>query len=47
MWEYKADKGIAIDKNDNYVSHSDESKILQSDKFVKVIKSSFKRYIDF
>ena len=32
---------IIIDKNGNYVSHSDESKILQSDDFSKAIKSSF------
>lgn len=32
---------IVIDKNGNYVSHSDESKILQSDDFSKAIKSSF------
>ena len=32
---------IIIDKNGNYVSHNDESKILQSDDFSKAIKSSF------
>ena len=32
---------IIIDKNGNYVSHNDESKILQSDEFAKAIKSSF------
>ena len=32
---------IVIDKNGNYVSHNDESKILQSDDFSKAIKSSF------
>ncbi|WP_034577829.1 methyl-accepting chemotaxis protein [Helicobacter canis] len=32
---------IVIDKNGNYVSHSDESKILQSDELAQVIKSSF------
>ena len=32
---------IVIDKNGNYVSHNDESKILQSDDFAKAIKSSF------
>lgn len=32
---------IIIDKNGNYVSHNDESKILQSDEFAKTIKSSF------
>lgn len=32
---------IIIDKNGNYVSHSDESKILQSDELAKAIKSSF------
>lgn len=32
---------IIIDKNGNYVSHNDESKILQSDEFAKAIKSNF------
>lgn len=32
---------IIIDKNGNYVSHNDESKILQSDDFSKAIKSAF------
>ncbi len=32
---------IIIDKNGNYVSHSDESKILQSDELAQAIKSSF------
>lgn len=32
---------IVIDKNGNYVSHNDESKILQSDDFSKAIKSGF------
>lgn len=32
---------IVIDKNGNYVSHNDESKILQSDELAQAIKSSF------
>lgn len=32
---------IIIDKNGNYVSHNDESKILQSDELAQAIKSSF------
>lgn len=32
---------IVIDTNGNYVSHSDEGKILQSDEFAKAIKSAF------
>lgn len=32
---------IVIDKNGNYVSHSDESKILQSDELAQAIKSNF------
>ena len=39
--EQKQQEIIIIDKNGNYVSHSDESKILQSDELAQAIKSSF------